>query len=209
MKKIFISFISLSQFSYAFQLSNLSLNFLSDSAPKLCAKRAKVDQPQCHEFIKDKIFRKEFLSVCFEVHKKMGPENSMNCLETIADKSPTLASQKQAEICENLVASNSVAWVFKCLNSNLINDFANICARYLENKNEKSNESAVKCIHGLDGITEQDLDMTYFRTKCAMIKNNKDFSAISPCLSHAESEKSGFTGEQTRIEKRLSEENKP
>lgn len=115
----------------------------------------------------------------------MGAEISMSCLEAIANKSAPTASRTQAETCEELVSSKNSDWVLNCVKSNVTEEYAKRCNRYVNGG--KAYRSAEKCIETLSDYTNEDLDMPHFRGGCMVIKDKTNFSEnMAPCLVNAE-----------------------
>ncbi len=193
MKTLLFGTLLLSQMVFAqFSISNFVTDFATGDAEKLCSKRAKIDQPKCNELIKGKRFRKEFLSVCFEVHKKFGASQSLECLENIADKSTQTASREQAELCETLVAGNSMNWVNRCLKTNVNQEFAEYCTNF-STRNSKNYKSSLYCLEALDGKDQSSIDMKHFRGGCATGLAYSNFESHANCLYSAEEKMGGFT----------------
>lgn len=195
---LLVSHIALAQFS----ISNLVTDFATGDAEKLCSKRAKVDQPKCHELIKGKRFRKEFLSVCFEVHKKFGADKSFECLEQIANKNTQTASREQAKLCELLVAGNNPGWVNRCLKTNVNEEFAEYCANF-STRNEKNYKSSVYCVEALDGKDTTSMDMKHFRGGCATGLAFSNFEAHANCLYNAEGKMDGGSTIRERVQQSI------
>lgn len=205
MKLLVFFSLYISQFAFALSITDFVSDFATGDAAKLCSKLAKLDQPKCNEFIKDKGFRKEFLSVCFKAHEKMGAEISMSCLEAIANKTAPAASRTQAETCEELVSSKNSDWVLNCVKSNVTEEFAKICSRYVDGG--KAYKSAVKCVETLGDYTNEDLDMAHVRGGCMSIKDKTNFSEnMASCLVNAEAKKSAITGRTPKIQEKVNSE---
>ncbi len=204
MKALIFCSLFICQFTFALGISEFISDFATGDAEKLCSKRAKIDQPQCNEFIKGKRFRKEFLAVCFSVNKKMGPAKAMSCLEGIADKNPLTASRQQAEVCDELVGSKNFEIVQNCIEANVIAEFADLCTRYVDGSSDKAYKAADQCITTLNGLTREDLDMQHVRGGCLQVKNEIDFTDMHRCLANAEGKKSGNSGGSPKIKAQTS-----
>jgi hypothetical protein len=182
MKKfIFIALLG-SQMAFGLSLFGSAMDLVN--AEKFCSKLAQVDRAECNEYIKGRKFISGFLDVCIEMDKKMSLLKPLDCLKDIANKSSPTASAKQAEICKELISSKNRDYVQKCLQANLMNDFAALCYRYIDSG--KSYSSAMMCVDTLDGYTQDDLDMAFYRGHCEQIRDRTDYvKVMAPCLADA------------------------
>ena len=197
MKSLILSLLFIGQFVFALSLTDTLLNAVSTSAPDLCKKLALVDRSKCADAVNGKQFRREFVSVCEDAHKKFKGTVTIECLEAVADKRVPQASKNQAEVCGLLIKSNDSRLVLKCLNSNVTGEFSTYCSRYLGS--DKHYSTATECMHYLSDLNETNFDMKHF-VGCQAEAITQPLSKSIQCLINAERK---VSGEESTIIRKL------
>lgn len=170
---------------------------------EICKKLYSDEKSPCSSFVKKKVFRKDFLAVCFDVQKAMDSSKGFECLRKIESKNSISASRSQAETCQEIVNSKNFSWVKRCLDSNVTEELGQICANYT-NTSHKGYYAALNCVESLNSVSTSDLDMSHVRGLCKKIMPTSDFSGMANCLSNAEMKSKTGSGD-SRIKERFQE----